>query len=77
MRVSIRQAINIESGLNDGIFLPIILLFISLAGESEQVNTASYWLTLGSKQIIFGAAIGIAVGYFVSKLIIKSPVINH
>lgn len=70
--VSIRQAINIESGLNDGICLPILLLFISFAGESEQANNASYWLTFSSKQIIFGAAIGIAVGYFGSKLIIKS-----
>ena len=70
--VSIRQAINIESGLNDGICLPILLLFISLAEESEQGKTASYWLIFSSKQIIFGAAIGIAVGYFGSKLIVKS-----
>ena len=69
---SIRQAINVESGLNDGICLPILLLFISLAGESEQLNSASYWLTFSSKQIIFGAIIGIAVGYFGSKLIVKS-----
>ncbi|MGB3639193.1 MAG: sodium:proton antiporter [Rivularia sp. (in: cyanobacteria)] len=70
--VSIRQAINVESGLNDGICLPILLLFISLAGESEQINTASYWLTFSSKQIIFGTIIGIALGYFGSKLISKS-----
>lgn len=70
--VSIRQAINVESGLNDGICLPILLLFISLAGESKQVNSASYWLTFSSKQIVFGAVIGIAIGYFGNKLISKS-----
>ena len=68
----IRQALNIESGLNDGICLPILLLFLSLAAESEQVNTAGYWLTFTSQQIIFGTAIGIGVGYFGSKLITKS-----
>ncbi|MDJ0735911.1 MAG: cation:proton antiporter [Nostocaceae cyanobacterium] len=68
----IRQAINIESGLNDGICLPILLFFVSLAAESQQNNTASYWLNFASKQIVFGAVIGIVVGYFGSKLITKS-----
>lgn len=70
--VYIRQGINIESGLNDGICLPILLLFISLAAEEESGNTASYWLTFSLQQIVFGAGIGIAIGYFGSKLITKS-----
>lgn len=69
--VYIRQGINIESGLNDGICLPILLLFISLAAE-ESGNTASYWLTFTLQQIVFGAGIGIAIGYFGSKLITTS-----
>ena len=69
---SIRQAINVESGLNDGICLPLLLLFLALAEESERATDASYWLTFSSKQIVFGALIGIAVSYFGSKLIIKS-----
>ena len=67
---SIRQAINVESGLNDGICLPILLLFISLA--KEQSDTAVYWLTFTTEQIIFGTVIGIAVGYFGIKLIVIS-----
>lgn len=67
----IRQTINIESGLNDGICLPILLLFISLATQSEN-NTATYWLTLVSKQIFFGTAIALLIGYCGSKIIIKS-----
>ena len=67
---SIRQAINVESGLNDGICLPILLLFLSLA---EQVGSnAGYWIAFAGKQIVFGAAIGIVVGYFGTKLIIES-----
>ena len=68
----IRQAINVESGLNDGICLPVLLLFVALAEESERATDASYWLTFSGKQIVFGTVIGVAVGYFGSKLIIKS-----
>ena len=65
---SIRQAINIESGLNDGICLPILLLFISLAEETEK-SGAAYWFKFASQQVIFGAIIGIAVGYLGIKAI--------
>ena len=33
--VRIRQALNVESGLNDGIALPVILLFATLAGATH------------------------------------------
>ena len=69
---SIRQAINVESGLNDGICLPFLLLFLALAEESERATDALYWLTFGGRQIVFGAGLGIAVGYFGSKLVTKS-----
>ena len=69
---AIRQAINVESGLNDGICLPILLLFISLAAENKEGRNASYWLIFSSEQIVFGMAIGIAVGYLGIKLIEKS-----
>lgn len=68
----IRQAINVESGLNDGICLPVLLLFLALAEESETATNATYWLTFSSKQIGFGAVMGVAIGYFGSKLIEKS-----
>lgn len=69
---SIRQAINVESGLNDGICLPVLLLFIALAEESERATDATYWLTFSGKQIVFGALIGIGVGYFGFLLVVKS-----
>lgn len=68
----IRQAINIESGLNDGICLPILLLFVSLATTGEQSNDATYWLTFTSQQIFWGILLGIGIGYFGSKLIASS-----
>ncbi len=39
--VRIRQALNVESGLNDGIALPILLFFLSLAG-AQQIEAAGY-----------------------------------
>lgn len=69
---SIRQAINVESGLNDGICLPFLLLFLALAEESETATDAAYWLAFSGQQIVFGMGIGIAIGYFGSKLVAKS-----
>ena len=67
---SIRQAINIESGLNDGICLPVLLLFLALA--TEQSDTAIYWLTFTTEQIAFGVIVGLLVGYCGIKLIVAS-----
>jgi len=67
--VCIRQALNVESGLNDGICLPILLLFISLAVSSEAGQSAAYWVSFTSKQLILGPVVGILVGYIGAKLI--------
>ena len=40
-----RQALNVESGLNDGICLPILLIFLSLAETIEHAGSASFWLS--------------------------------
>lgn len=60
----IRQTINVESGLNDGIALPPILLCIAiLSGGSDANTSVSYWLTFVLKQFIFGPIIGGVVGW--------------
>lgn len=66
--VRIRQALNVESGLNDGIALPFLLFFIAAAGASETLATG-YWIRVGAGQIILGPIAGIAVGYLGGKLI--------
>lgn len=67
----IRQGINVESGLNDGLCLPVLLLFISLATKTGD-NNATYWLTVFSQQIVLGTAIAIAIGYGGTQLIMYS-----
>ena len=60
--VRIRQALNVESGLNDGIALPVLLFFISLAGSAENIGQG-YWLQFAAAQIILGPIVGVAVAY--------------
>jgi len=67
--VRIRQALNVESGLNDGIALPFILIFGALASAVHAETDAAEWLIFGTKQIVFGPLAGIAVGYVGAKFV--------
>lgn len=58
----IRTAIGSESGLNDGLALPLVVLFAALAsGQTE--SGATYWLEFVGSQIVLGPAAGILIGY--------------
>lgn len=61
--VRIRQAINVESGLNDGIALPAVLLFAALAGAAHGATPASEWVRFGLLQVTLGPVVGIVIGY--------------
>lgn len=67
--VRIRQALNVESGLNDGIVLPVLLLALSFAGMSEQGGGAGYWGRFVVLQLTLGPLIGLGVGYFGGRLV--------
>lgn len=56
----IRQSLNVESGLNDGIALPAVLLFAALSAGEEA--TSGFWLRFAAQQIGVGVLVGIAVG---------------
>ncbi len=58
----IRQTLNVESGLNDGIAVPFITLFIAGASATQSVRSADYWVTFAAKQIGYGTLVGIGVG---------------
>ena len=67
--VRIRQAINVESGLNDGIALPAVLFFATLAGAHHGADSANGWLRFVALQLVLGPAIGIVIGYVGARLI--------
>jgi NhaP-type Na+/H+ or K+/H+ antiporter len=60
----IRQAINVESGLNDGIALPPILLCVAvLAGDPARQLGSGFWSNFLFTQLIYGPVMGAAVGW--------------
>jgi NhaP-type Na+/H+ or K+/H+ antiporter len=61
--VRIRQSLNVESGLNDGIALPVVLVLASLAGAREEAGDASYWLRVAALAVTLGPLVGGAVGF--------------
>jgi NhaP-type Na+/H+ or K+/H+ antiporter len=67
--VRIRQAINVESGLNDGIALPAVLLFATLASAAFDAPEADEWIRFGVLQLTLGPVIGITAGFIGARLI--------
>ena len=64
----VRTALSVESGLNDGIALPLVLMFASLAfppmmGEASSTS----WWAFAAAQLTLGPAAGVLVGYVGAK----------
>ncbi|MEO1247310.1 MAG: cation:proton antiporter [Pseudomonadota bacterium] len=67
--IRIRQSINIESGLNDGIALPAVLLLAALAGAAHDANETGGWLQFGLLQVTLGPLAGAVIGHAGARLI--------
>lgn len=67
--VRVRQALNVESGLNDGIMLPVITLFLALAAVDVDLETPAFWAEFAAEQIGYGVLLGATVGYGGGRLI--------
>jgi len=59
---SIRQALGVEAGLNDGLSMPFFSLFIALALAADSLWSGT-WLIYTAEQIGFGLLAGILVGW--------------
>lgn len=59
--VRARRALTVESGMNDGLALPIILLFASLSAEVMDQGTTN-WFLFGMLQLVLGPIAGIVIG---------------
>jgi len=70
--LKIRSAINVESGLNDGIVFPILITVILLIVGGKEVENNNYWITYLFTQISLGFIIGAFNGYLGAKLLTKS-----
>jgi NhaP-type Na+/H+ or K+/H+ antiporter len=67
--VRIRQALNVESGLNDGLMVPVITVLVAVAAFGSDIESAAYWAEFVARQLGFGVLIGGAVGYVGGRLL--------
>jgi len=66
----LREGLNAESGLNDGMCVPVLLVFLVLAtGESHGEGGTAQALTLVAEEIGIGAAVGLVFAYFAVKIL--------
>lgn len=69
----IKQAINVESGLNDGMALPPILACMAvLSATATEKAGIPYWIGFTVKQLLFGPLLGALVGWLGGKLVEKA-----
>lgn len=66
--VRIRRALNVESGLNDGIATPFVLFFLAYAAATE-TGTEGHWLSTALTEIILAGLVGAVVGLVGGRLL--------
>jgi NhaP-type Na+/H+ or K+/H+ antiporter len=59
--VRIRRALNVESGLNDGIATPFVMFFIAFATAS-QTHSHGHWLSYALMEVVIALLVGTVVG---------------
>jgi NhaP-type Na+/H+ or K+/H+ antiporter len=58
----VRESLNVESGLNDGICVPVLFVFLALAtGSAAEDSTTMLALKLVAEEIGIGLAVGLGV----------------
>jgi len=68
----IREGLNVESGLNDGVVLPLVLIFLGAAEESATTESAGEVLSFIAQEVVIAAAVGLAIGWLGAKAIVAA-----
>ena len=66
-----RRALTVESGLNDGLALPLILMLAAFAAPQAMAPEIG-WATFGLLQITLGPLVGIALGGLAGAVLIRA-----
>ena len=69
--VRIRRAINIESGLNDGIAAPFVTLSLAIA-VAEETTRSQHWLLAAGQQIALAIVVAMVVGGLGGRLTVEA-----
>ena len=67
--VRIRRALNVESGLNDGIATPFVTLFIAVVAAEENIGQHA-WALEALKEISLAVVAAVVVGFVGGKLLV-------
>jgi NhaP-type Na+/H+ or K+/H+ antiporter len=59
----LRQGLNVESGLNDGIALPLVTVLVAVVGAELGDESGPGWVRFALEQVGYGIASGIVVGF--------------
>lgn len=71
--VRIRQTLNVESGLNDGIALPVVMVFAALAATADGfAGSAASWADFALRQLGFGVLAGVVVGWLGGRALVRA-----
>jgi len=70
--LKIRETLEVESGLNDGLVVPFLLVFIAIGMAQETFSPTGYFIKVALEQIGLGVLAGLSVGLIGSWMIIKS-----
>jgi NhaP-type Na+/H+ or K+/H+ antiporter len=62
----------VESGLNDGLALPVVLLAVSVAGMMGEAGDAGYWIGFALRQIGLAPVVGVAIGYLGGQVVVEA-----
>lgn len=68
----VRQGLNVESGLNDGICVPILFVFLTLALAEEASSGTDTWslaLVLVAEELGIGAVVGVVLVFLAVQLL--------
>ena len=67
--VRVRQALNVESGLNDGIVLPLLLVLATFASMETEPGAAAELARFAALQVTLGPLVGVAVAWVGNRLL--------
>jgi NhaP-type Na+/H+ or K+/H+ antiporter len=65
----VRQGLNVESGLNDGIALPAVTVLVAAAASAEDLGGPGSWGVFAAEQVGYGILAGLLVGLLGGRLI--------
>jgi len=71
----IREALTLEGGLNDGLAVPFMMLFIALARVDSPLSDTS-WVAYAGQQIVLGFLVGVVAGWLGGWLIAQAKKSN-